>query len=326
MDRKLLKEAIADAKTIKEAAIANAKSALEEAFTPQLKSMFAAKIQELENNDMDEAYNEEENMEENMDFTNEMEEEDLGELNLDEEEMDEEFNLDELLAELEGLDEEESTEENLNEAEEESEDEEMSDEDMDAETLDLENMTDEDLKSFIEDVIRDMVQAGELEANDEDMEEEEEEEEVDIDELLAEARKAKKTKKAEKVEDKEEDSLKEELRRSQSSIEKLTKELNEVNLLNAKLLYINKIFKSNALTENQKIKVLSSMDRATSVKEVKLVYESLLTGLKPAKSTIKENINFASKTMISENIKAKQNNDIIDPQLVAKFKKIAGIE
>jgi hypothetical protein len=326
MDRKLLKEAIADAKTIKEAAIANAKSALEEAFTPQLKSMFAAKIQELENDDMDEAYNEEENMEENMDFTNEMEEEDLGELNLDEEEMDEEFNLDELLAELEGLDEEESTEENLNEAEEdEEEDEEMSDEDMETETLDLENMTDEDLKSFIEDVIRDMVQAGELEANDEDMGEEEEEE-VDIDELLAEARKAKKMKKAEKVEDKEEDSLKEELKRSQSSIEKLTKELNEVNLLNAKLLYINKIFKSNALTENQKIKVLSSMDRATSVKEVKLVYESLLTGLKPAKSTIKENINFASKTMISENIKAKQNNDIIDPQLVAKFKKIAGIE
>ena len=58
MDRKLLKEAIADAKAVKETAIANAKAALEEAFTPQLKSMFAAKIQEMEldEDNMEEAY------------------------------------------------------------------------------------------------------------------------------------------------------------------------------------------------------------------------------------------------------------------------------
>jgi spore coat protein CotF len=47
-NREMLKEAIADAKAVKETAIANAKVALEEAFTPQLKSMFAAKLQEME--------------------------------------------------------------------------------------------------------------------------------------------------------------------------------------------------------------------------------------------------------------------------------------
>jgi TATA-binding protein-associated factor Taf7 len=50
-NRDLLKEAIADAKAVKETAIANAKAALEEAFTPQLKSMFAAKLQEMEHED-----------------------------------------------------------------------------------------------------------------------------------------------------------------------------------------------------------------------------------------------------------------------------------
>ena len=46
--RDILKEAIADAKAVKETAIANAKAALEEAFTPQLKSMLATKLEEME--------------------------------------------------------------------------------------------------------------------------------------------------------------------------------------------------------------------------------------------------------------------------------------
>jgi hypothetical protein len=53
-NRDLLKEAIADAKAVKETAIANAKAALEEAFTPQLQSMFAAKLQEMEKEELEE--------------------------------------------------------------------------------------------------------------------------------------------------------------------------------------------------------------------------------------------------------------------------------
>jgi len=328
MDRKLLKEAIADAKAVKETAIANAKAALEEAFTPQLKSMFAAKIQEMEL--------EEDNMEEAYDMENmgdEMDSEVLDKVEIDEEE----FNLDELLAELEGLDEEESTEESLNEAEgdeEESEEEEMSDEDMEAETLDLENMTDEDLKKFIEGVITDMVQAGELEAGEsmedeseemEDESEEMEDEEVDLDELMAEAYHEKDMKtEAKKDMEEEKDEMKEELEEAYATIQKLTQDINEINLLNAKLLYTNKIFKASALTESQKVKVLSSMDKATNVKEVKLVYESLSENLKPKKAPIKENLNFASKSA-GVAPKVSQSNPILDPTMVARFKKIAGI-
>ena len=57
-NRDLLKEAIADAKTIKETAIANAKVALEEAFAPQLRSMLSAKLEEMEKEDMEEGYDE----------------------------------------------------------------------------------------------------------------------------------------------------------------------------------------------------------------------------------------------------------------------------
>ena len=39
MSRDLLREAIADAKAVRESAIANAKAALEEAFTPHLKNV-----------------------------------------------------------------------------------------------------------------------------------------------------------------------------------------------------------------------------------------------------------------------------------------------
>ena len=48
----LLKEAIADAKAVRETALENAKMALEEAFTPRLQSMLSQKIQtEMEDED-----------------------------------------------------------------------------------------------------------------------------------------------------------------------------------------------------------------------------------------------------------------------------------
>ena len=104
----LLKEAIADAKAVKETAIANAKLALEEAFTPHLKSMLSAKLEEMDKEDVDEGYGkyEEDDVKAEMESKDEMKEEkeDMDEAK---EELDE-INLDELLAELE-LDEDKRT-------------------------------------------------------------------------------------------------------------------------------------------------------------------------------------------------------------------------
>jgi hypothetical protein len=89
----------------------------------------------------------------------------------------------------------------------------------------------------------------------------------------------------------------EELDEMKKEIEELKSELNEVNLLNAKLLYVNKIFRSKNLTENQKAKVLGAFDKAANVAEVKLVFETLSEGLTHSKAAIKENLGSASKPM-----------------------------
>jgi hypothetical protein len=357
VNRDLLKEAIADAKAVKETAIVNAKAALEEAFTPYLKEKLAAKLAEMD--EMDEADEMTEMKEKDMKETYDMEEakhmdkKEMDEMEMDEMEMDEakemdEMDLDELLRELDAMDEEDSTmeegkaayeyekgkkagkKEAMNEEEDllndpkypadnnahgnvaEAEEEEgYADEDADGvedsedEEIDIENMDESDLKSFIEGVIADMVAAGELEGGHEGMEgeEEESEEEVEINErkkyggnkgdVPAKKRGDKKdTAEEEGVEDykKKLKEMKAELDEAYNALSTIKTELQEVNLFNAKLLYTNKIFKAKTLTESQKVKVLAAFDKAASVKEAKLVFETLSEGMKETKKTVNESM------------------------------------
>jgi hypothetical protein len=355
-NRDLLKEAIEDAKVVKETAIASAKAALEEHFTPQLKSMLSAKLAEMEEKEMEEA--EMDNMEEMYSKEQEeatgykeVKEEDLinnpgGAGNLPkyqdmvaEDEL-EELNLEELLAELEEDMEKESTyeakeddemKEDLNEAEGEEEVE-------TEEEINIEDMTEEELKSFIEDVIKDMVEAGELEAGEgmegeegEEMGEEEmeSEEEISIDEILAEIEldEAKKKGDKEDKKDKEEiTKLKKELEEAMSTIATMRNDINEVNLLNAKLLYTNKIFKAKNLTESQKVKVLNAFDKASTVKETKLVFETLSEGLK---ETSKSHVNESLKTSLASKttgIMPTAKSPIVEVNdTFTRMQKIAGI-
>jgi hypothetical protein len=117
--------------------------------------------------------------------------------------------------------------------------------------------------------------------------------------------------------------MKDELDEAYSTIKTLRADLNEVNLLNAKLLYTNKIFKAKNLTESQKVKVLSTFDRATTVKEVKLVFESLnaSTISTRGKAPIKESMGFASKASGV----VKNNQTIETDAVIARMKKLAGL-
>jgi hypothetical protein len=352
VNRDLLKEAIADAKAVKETAIVNAKAALEEAFTPYLKEKLAAKLAEMD--EMDEAKEEmtemkEKDMKENYDMDEAKEMDEATEMD-EAKEMDE-MDLDELLRELDAMDEEDSTmeegkaayeyekgkkageKEAMNEEEdllnnpqgptahgnvaEADEEEEYTDEDADGvedsedEEIDIENMDESDLKSFIEGVIADMVASGELEGGHEGMEseegeegeEEESEEEIEINErkkyggnkgdVPAKKRGDKKdTAEEEGVEDykKKLKEMKEELDEAYNALSTIKTELQEVNLFNAKLLYTNKIFKAKNLTESQKVKVLAAFDKAASVKEAKLVFETLSEGMKETKKTVNESM------------------------------------
>ncbi len=326
MSRDLLKEAIADAKAVKETAIANAKAALAESFAPHLQELFAAKINELdeeveEGKEMkdDKKAKGKKEMEECLGTTNDP----MGSYehgNLAEDELEEEMDLEELLAELskEKMD-EEDTYEGLYEEDEMGM--EMGDEEMG-------EPTDEEMEAIIQDVIADMIENGELVAGpnfDEEGEEEMEmggeemdteetmDEEVNLDELLSEIKKemAKETmsKKSKEVsekymdeakEDSEKKKMKKDLEEAYDTIKTLRSEMNEVNLLNAKLLYTNKVFRAKNLTESQKVKVLETFDKATTVKEVKLVFESLSFDTKPSKvvkNSLRESLGGASKAL-----------------------------
>jgi len=476
-NRDLLKEAIADAKAVKEMAISNAKAALEEAFTPQLKSMLEKKLTEMDEEDdkeMEEAkMHDEEKMEEKMHDDETMTEEELNEL----------------LAELEEGDEEEVHEEEKEEMHEEEEEPEADEEEKEEEEFDLEEMSEEDLKAFIEDVVDEMIEAGELEAGEEEMEapemeaseeevtDEESEEETEeepmmeskkpaeeLEEMIAitpavvltilggivslmggavakayfsfkkeekeetakrtaekikqgmnpEQAAAEATKEVDKMqsiqpvdskyttsragatgamnlEEDEKEGMEEIIDPTGSdfqaladalnvtmetakyitvafglsvpvligmihaggtkaidfikktykkltgkqaadsdevteTIETLKAELNEVNLLNSKLLYTNKIFKAKNLTEAQKVKVLTTFDKAESVKEVKLVYETLLEGLVSTTSNTKEAIK-ESKSFASKAVGTSPKKPVVETDgMVSRFQKLAGIK
>ena len=352
----LLKEAIADAKAVKETAIANAKLALEEAFTPHLKSMLSAKLEEMDKEDVDEGYDkyEEDDVKAEMYSKDDMKEEreDMDEAK---EELDE-IDLDELLAELE-LDENKRTDaeeegyldgmkdekEDLKEderidAEEEGYEDGMKDEkedmeDKDDEEIDLEDMSEDDLKGFIEDVIKDLVADGTIEAG-EDFEEEDVEDVVDVEDVEdvdvdIELDEMTKKEKAEGDDRKKDDKIEAETEKMRfkealDEIEALKVELNEVNLLNAKLLYTNKIFKSKNLSEDKKVRVLKAFDKASSVKEAKVVFETLNEGLvskaTPKYNTVKGAASKATGVITEAKKPIIESNDVYN-----RMRKLAGL-
>ena len=129
---------------------------------------------------------------------------------------------------------------------------------------------------------------------------EEVDEVINLDELLSEEKEE--GKKEEKEEDEKEEanesivkenlSLKKEIEEYRSGIEFLRNQINEINLLNAKLLYTNKLFKGANLSNEQKLKVIESFDLTKSVREAKLVYatlaESINSGAKKVETPVKK--------------------------------------
>jgi hypothetical protein len=118
--------------------------------------------------------------------------------------------------------------------------------------------------------------------------------------------------------------MKEELDEAYSVIEQLRYTINEVNLLNAKLLYTNKLFRNFELNDTQKMKVIENFDRAASTREVKLVFSTLSESFKKPvakKKVVKEG--YASKPTAS----TAPNKEIISEgaEFANRWKKLAGL-
>ena len=173
----------------------------------------------------------------------------------------------------------------------------------------------------------------------------EEDEEINLEEILKELE----DESAEMESDEEESS--EELAELKTANDKLQQEndeyrkvykflrgkLNEVNLLNAKLLYTNKLFKAHALNEDQKLKVVESFDLTNNVREAKLVYATLGESFRsqgteksaPAPKKAKTEKNPLTEGIASKAIKStKPSKKILSEgnDLANRFKKLAGIK
>jgi len=398
-NKDLFKQAIADAKSIREAAIANAKAALEESITPELKELLAQRLQEMEEEVEEEVIAEEEvSVEEIIEETIEEAEEVIDEADEEEAEDDSEESEDE-------ADEEEDAE-----GEEPAGDDEIADSDM----------TVDDLKDMIRDILsQEMGDHEEEDAMEDDMEADAEaddmaagdmtaadDEEINLEELMAELADMAKEEVVTEEEATEEEVIAEneveegdygmeeeaideldhavmsagevlgtigatgvgmgllynadriaaavkalfaagkdeearaladfdkvplkgkeqneaELNEALETVETLRKEINETNLLNAKLLYVNKVFKTNTLSESQKAHVLAAFDKAETVKEVKLVFETVSENIPSGKSeVVKEAKGFASAAV---GISDKPEVITEANQAVLRMQKLAGI-
>ena len=417
---KLLKEAIADAKAVKETALANAKIALEEAFTPRLQSILSQKMRaEAEAQD-----DEVEKVDEELKSTGIGSKSDAGYAetpgatpaydamtdlsvgvkkdsgkpeqagtdykkvaDISEEENpfaqqddamagdDKDAEIAELkarLAELEGENGEETEENPFAQAEGEDEmgmddmgmDSEMGDDSMDMGSdmgSDEESEDDMDLEAIIRELEAQL--GSDEEGSDEEEEEsmyenladgseagtdkgetpkvvvtneaeeddkEDDEKVVDLEEILREMEADMKDDKEKVDEEKEEDEkeMKADLQEAYKTIKYLQKTINEVNLLNAKLLFANKLFRAHNMTNEQKVKVIETLDRTNSVREVKLVYSTLAENFKySSNKSTKKSISEGIASKVTKSTKPAQSKQVIaeNTDFSDRFKKLAGI-
>ena len=341
----LLKEAIADAKAVKETALANAKIALQEAFQPRIKSMLENELMnELEDEDMVDGEEVEMGMDDmdDMDMDSDMADEtpdmvgvavDLdndGDYDLEGEiGMDDEEDMDDMLpAETDDVSPEmEMTDDMADD---------MADDDMDLEEIIRELEEDLDSDAAAAGIDEKDVEEGMYEGmyEEEDVEEGMYESNNSIDELieaiLAEEEVEEEAEEvigemADSKDEAKDEEMKEELEEAYKTVEHLKSVINEVNLLNAKLLYTNKLFRNFELSENQKMKVIENFDRAGNTREVKLVFSTLAENFTvPVKKrkVVKEGT--ASKATQST---APATKTIINEgnELANRWKKLAGL-
>ena len=333
----LLKQAIADAKAVKETALANAKLALQEAFQPTMMRMISDQIE----NEVD--GEEELPAEEPVDG--------MGAENEEMPEDGDDFNWtdDHLSASVGGN----NYDFTVGMGVEDELEPEANDEDMDAEYADTDAVANDDnldLESIIRELEGDADAMGMMPSEEED----------DIESIAAEGMYYESDDYGHSEDDEEEDSLsgiieailredemmqddsmiatgnpgdaeetevvKAELEEAYKTVRQLRSIINEVNLLNAKLLFTNKLFRNFELSENQKMKVIENFDRAGNPREVKLVFTTLAEAFKKpqAKRVVKES--FASRATTTT-APSRQTTQVLSEgfELANRWKKLAGL-
>ena len=365
----LLKEAIADAKVVRDTAVENARLALAEAFTPKIQSMLTQKIRqevedenqedemkdeamddevEDEGEEVEEGYGDEgehddegeevkeiedeveDEGEEVKEIEDEVEDEDEDVAEIEDEvedegehdDEDDDLDLESILRELEKEVEDEDDE--VEEVSHADEDEELEEELKSSEVGSADNKLDKDAESSSDIGKADKAKHTEGVEDEGEHDDEEVDEDIDLEEIL---------KALSEVEDEDEEveenveeiaQLKSELEEYRNAVKYMRGKLNEVNLLNAKLLFTNKLFRAFGLSEGDKYRVVETFDRAKNLREVKLVYATLAEsfGQKPK---IQESKGKSSKPVASTQPKNESKVISEGNDLKNRFKKLANI-
>jgi hypothetical protein len=335
----LLKEAIADARAVKETALANAKIALQEAFAPRIQRMISDQI-ENELDSEEELPAEEPALD---DMGAEGEEGDDAGVNWVDNDISFEVGGQQYDAEIDNPMGDELEGDEF--AGEEMPKDEMPAEEMSAEEMPAENPEEEynegydemdedlNLEAIIRELEGDLDEQEEPAMEDPAMEEpvvegeEAEEDDLNIDEIIESIlREEEEGDVSAQDETGEVEAMKEELEEAYNTVRQLKSIINEVNLLNAKLLYTNKLFRNFELTEGQKMKVIENFDRAGNTREVKLVFSTLAESFnRPTKKrVVKES--YASKATTTTAPK-KETTQVLSEgfELANRWKKLAGL-
>ena len=270
----ILKEAIADAKAVRETALENAKMALEEAFTPQIKSMLSAKLKEEEDDEVEEFGHDEkeegEHEEGGMREDDEDEAEEGEDMRESEETVEEEYEIDEAA------------------------------------------LTEEDDEDDKDEVDEELDKSSGIGKGDN------KEDNTDVSSGIGKG----------KTGMKESSDIEAELKEYKEAVSFLKDKLHEVNILNAKLLFTNKLFKSYSLDNNQKLKVVETFDRAQTTREIKLVYSTLAEQFGDNNSIVtKKSISESASAPVQSTKPSKESRKVIseETQVADRFRKLAGL-
>jgi len=307
LNSQLLNEAVADAKAIRETAVQTAIARLTETFEPTVRELITTKLSEEEDEMEDEMEMEPEAPDTDvMDMEPEAPAQEAPEAPAPEAPAAEDPELDELEELLRELEAEDSVEEMADMDEYDVDLEEA----MDGENRDMQDVQDEETvtEADLDAII------AELEGS--DMGEKEVEEEV---ELTASGEEWKN----------ENAKLKADLAEAMSVIKQQKEAISEVNLLNSKLLFLTKVTNKHKMTPNQQYKILEAFDRAQSVREVKLIYATIVENLTaPAEKSPKvrnsrNKLSEAASTPVRAIKRASKSNDSYD--FAPRWKELANI-
>lgn len=304
LDSNLLNEAIADAKAVRETAVQTAIGRLKEAFEPTVRQLITQKLSEEEGENPDEETEamppadamEEEYSEETYDsfdpeYDGLAEEEEEDDMTSEPAEMDDteddEMGLEEILAELEGEEEKEPMSEE--------------DEDMPTDTNESDDLTMNELDEILAEL------EGEMSDDDE------EEAPAPEPSMTAENRRLRR----------ELSEAKSQLKEAYRAITTQKTAINEVNLLNSKLLFLTKITSAHKLSPEKQVKILEAFDRAQNIREVKLVYATICESLDRQTKTVTKNPIVESASRPTHSVKKTLNEQY---DFASRWKELAGIK